>query len=320
MRPDRPLLGIALMAGFCVLAPLGDAISKLLTASTAIAVIVLARFAAQALLLGPLALAAGRPFAVPPHLRAAFYARTALHVAGLATMFAALRHLPLADAIAIAFVMPFLLLLLGWRFLGEAVGPARLGACAVGFAGTLMVVQPAFAEVGAAALLPLGVAVIFALFILVTRQLARAVDPVALQALSGGLAMAVLAPALALAAGAGWVEVAVPSARDAALLAATGATGAVAHLAMTLSLRFAPATTLAPLQYLEIPVAAAFGLAIFGDFPDGLALAGIGVTLAAGLFVVWRERRSLAASPTPPRATPPMPAPAPPGAASPRAR
>jgi drug/metabolite transporter (DMT)-like permease len=73
-------------------------------------------------------------------------------------MFAALRHLPLADAIAIAFVMPFLLLLLGRTVLGETVGPRRLAACAVGFAGTLLVIQPSFAAVGWAALLPLGVA------------------------------------------------------------------------------------------------------------------------------------------------------------------
>jgi drug/metabolite transporter (DMT)-like permease len=75
---------------------------------------------------------------------------------GIALMFASLRYLPLADAVAIAFVMPFIMLLLGWFYLGEEVGPRRLGACAVGFIGTLMVVQPSFAEVGWPALLPLA--------------------------------------------------------------------------------------------------------------------------------------------------------------------
>jgi hypothetical protein len=71
-------------------------------------------------------------------------------------MFASLRYLPLADAVAIAFVMPFIMLLLGWFYLGEEVGPRRFGACIVGFIGTLMVVQPSFAEVGWPALLPLA--------------------------------------------------------------------------------------------------------------------------------------------------------------------
>jgi drug/metabolite transporter (DMT)-like permease len=44
------------------------------------------------------------------------------------------------------------------------------------------------------------------------------------------------------------------------------------------------------MQYLEIPVAAALGWAIFSDFPNGMALTGICVTVAAGLYIVFRER------------------------------
>ena len=59
---------------------------------------------------------------------------------------------------------------------------------------------------------------------------------------------------------------------------------------MTWSLRYAPSATLAPMQYLEIPVATLFGWAIFRDLPDGLAALGIGITVAAGLYVILRER------------------------------
>ena len=130
--------------------------------------------------------------------------RTLLHIAAVAAFFAALRFLPLADAVAIAFVMPFLLLLLGRLVLEEEVGARRLAACAVGFLGTLLVIQPSFAAVGAPALLPLVVAVLFALFMLVTRQIARDADPVALQAASGAMATVVLVPLVALADGRGW--------------------------------------------------------------------------------------------------------------------
>jgi len=59
---------------------------------------------------------------------------------------------------------------------------------------------------------------------------------------------------------------------------------------MTWSLRYAPAATLAPMQYLEIPVATLFGWLIFGQLPNTLASIGIAVTMAAGLYVILRER------------------------------
>jgi drug/metabolite transporter (DMT)-like permease len=74
------------------------------------------------------------------------------------------------------------------------------------------------------------------------------------------------------------------------LLALLGLVGTSAHLAVTWALRLAPAATIAPIQYLEIPFATLFGLVIFGELPNGLAAAGIVVTIAAGLYVVHRER------------------------------
>jgi drug/metabolite transporter (DMT)-like permease len=60
---------------------------------------------------------------------------------------------------------------------------------------------------------------------------------------------------------------------------------------MTYALRFAPSATLAPLHYLEIVSAVLFGYLIFGDFPNRLALTGIAIILASGLYVIYRERQ-----------------------------
>lgn len=303
MTADRPLLGIVLMLGFCVLAPLADSIAKLLSDSLTVAELLLVRFGVQAMLLWPLARAARLPLLWRPRVTALVLVRTALHMAGLGLMFAALRHLPLADAIAIAFVMPFILLILGRVLLDEEVGTRRIAACLLGFAGTLCVVQPSFAEVGPPALLPLGVALAFALFMLVTRRIARETDPVALQCSSGWMALAVLVPFAVLAPDEPFAGVA-PA--DAWLVAALGLVGTAGHLLMSWSLRFAPAATLAPMQYLEIPVATLFGWLIFRDFPDGLALFGIAVTIGAGLYIVARERRvSRSGLPPGPPAAPP---------------
>ena len=76
------------------------------------------------------------------------------------------------------------------------------------------------------------------------------------------------------------------------LLALLGIFGTAAHLVITFALRFAPSSTLAPMQYLELPFATLIGWPIFGDLPDGLAALGIAVTVAAGLYVIHRERRS----------------------------
>ena len=258
---DRPVLGVMLMLGFCAMAPLGDASAKALGATMTLGQLLLVRFAIQAAVLAPVIVATGGTFRMNGRLLRLTAIRTVLHIIGIGAMFTALQFLPLADAIAIAFVMPFIMLLLGRFALGEEVGRRRIAACAVGFTGTLMVVQPSFAEVGAPALLPLLVAVIFALFMLVTRQMAKEVDPISLQAVSGAMAT-VLLGGLVLGLGDAvpkgfamkW-----PDGAEWALLLAVGLLGTVAHLLMTWSLRFAPSATLAPMQYLEIPFATVVG-------------------------------------------------------------
>ncbi|QIE57117.1 DMT family transporter [Pikeienuella piscinae] len=302
MATDRPLLGVLLMLGFCALAPMGDSMAKLLGATIPLLQLLLVRFAIQAALLAPLVLAGGGMRLSNRVLRLSAL-RTALHISGIGAMFASLRFLPLADAVAIAFVMPFILLLLGRFFLDEEVGPRRLSACAVGFLGTMLVVQPSFTEVGAPALLPLVVAVVFALFMLVTRRIAKEADPLALQFVSGLMASGVLALAWAVLGGLHPdLDVVWPAGREVALLVAIGVLGTVAHLLMTWSLRFAPSATLAPMQYLEIPFATLIGWLVFRDLPDGLAALGIAVTVGAGLYIIYREQMTARAltRPAPP--------------------
>ncbi len=284
---DRPVLGILLMLGFCLLAPLGDALVKLL-GSVPVLMILMIRYGVQALI-APVLLLSGRPLGMTPRILRLTALRTLLHVTAFAIFVTALRYLPLADAIAIAYVMPFILLILGSTFLGEEVGPRRIAACAVGFIGTLMVIQPSFAEVGPPALLPVVVAVLFAVFMLVTRRIAKEADPFALQGVSGVMATLLLTVIWLLPLDHAQVQLVAPEAGQWVLLIAAGLLGTGAHLLMTASLRFAPSATLAPMQYLEIPFATAIGWAIFSDLPNTLAGAGIAVTVGAGLYILWRE-------------------------------
>jgi drug/metabolite transporter (DMT)-like permease len=291
MTHDRPFLGILLMLGFCVLAPLGDSMAKILGVDVPLGMLVFVRFSVQAVILLPLVWLTGQSMRLPAGTLKFVILRTLLHITGISLMFSALQYLPLADAIAIAFVMPFIMLILGHYVLAEEVGRHRMLACAVGFIGTLLVIQPNFVEVGWPALLPLGVAVVFALFMLVTRKIAKQIDAVPLQAISGLQASAVILPFLLLFPNQPALGVMMPYGNMALMLFALGAVGTFAHLLMTWSLRFAPSATLAPMQYLEIPIGTFIGLLVFGDLPNGLAAIGIIITVAAGLYIIVREQR-----------------------------
>ena len=221
--------------------------------------------------------------------------RSMVNIAGSAAMYAALRYLPLADALAIAFVYPFIMLLMGWTLLKEQVGIRRLLACSVGFIGTLLIIQPSFAAVGLPALLPLLVAFLFASVVLLTRQIAKDYDPVSLQSVSGLTSGLILMVIWALAGGSDIPDLrfTVPTTDQMITLLMVGVLGTLAHLAMSYAVRFAPSATLAPMQYVELPVATVIGWAMFGELPNGMATAGILITIIAGLAVILFEHKAV---------------------------
>jgi len=298
MIADRPALGISLMLGFCMTAPLGDALAKILSETVPVMQLLLVRFGTQAVVLLPIVWFANIQWRVNGPVLWLVFIRSILHIIGIGSMFISLYYLPLADAVAIAFVMPFIILLLGKFILSEEVGPRRLTACLVGFTGTMMVIQPSFVAIGWPALWPLVVAFSFSLFMLVTRQIAKAVDPIGLQAISGVIACAILVPPLILFQDKGIQPISLiwPTFTQFWILGAIGILGTSAHLLMTWALRLAPSATLAPMQYLEIPVATLLGWLIFADLPNRLATVGIIVTIVAGLYIILKERAIARAS------------------------
>ena len=300
MISDRPLIGLLFVFAFCLLAPLGDALVKVVGMGAPLMVLLLSRFVFQAVSLAPVVLLSGRKFPTDRRIFGLICLRSLFHILGIGMMFTALRLLPLADAIAIVFVFPFILLFLGRFVLGEGVGRDRIIACVLGFGGCLLVIKPSFAEVGIVALLPVAVAFAFSTFMLITRSIAKECDPISLQATSGGISTAMLLVVWLLVwLGAGHpapydLTIMLPaSERIAWLLLAIGALGTAGHLCMTIALRFAPSATLAPLQYVEIPIATFLGWLFFGELPDGLAALGIMITTGAGVFVVMSERQTL---------------------------
>lgn len=287
---DRTLTGVALMLGFVVTAPLIDVASKLAAGTLPVGEVTAARFVVQGAIMLPLAL--GHGLALPRGLWGAVGLRALLLVLSTFAFVSAIDVMPLADALAIVYVMPFILLILGRVVFGERVGRHRLGACVIGFLGCLLVIQPSLAAFGAMALWPLGTAVAFAGYMVVTQRLAGRLHAVPMQLHTSLMGAALCLPVLWLADGSGIaaLDPVCPEGRAWLWLVGTGAASAVAHLLMTLALRFAPSATLAPLNYLELVSAVVLGLLVFGDFPNRLTWAGIAVIVGSGLYVIARER------------------------------
>ena len=167
--PGRPLLGIALMLAAMAMVPAMDGIAKALSARYAVLAIVWARYFFHFALLAPLVVArfGARAF-VPAHLGLQVV-RGGLLTAATGLYFAALAHMPMADALAVFFVTPLITVLLSGLLLGETVGRRRWLAVAVGFAGACLIIRPGFGALTWPALLALASGVFYALYMIATR-------------------------------------------------------------------------------------------------------------------------------------------------------
>lgn len=290
--PDRILPGVVLMLAFCVLAPLLDVSAKLASASIPVAQIVTARFVVQGGLMLPIILAMGITLHLTPRALGLISLRALFLILSTFSFVAAISVMPVADALAIAFVEPFILLILGRVLFRDEVGPRRIAASVVGFAGALLVIQPSLAAFGLVALWPLGTAFFFAFYMLSTRQVPGFMHPVAMQFHTSWTGVVMCLPVMVLAEGTALADFdpVMPQGHAWLWLFGVGFWAALSHMCMTYALKFAPSATLAPLHYLEIVAAVALGYWIFGDFPNALTWAGIAVITASGLYIIYRER------------------------------
>lgn len=293
MSNDRVLPGIALMLLFCLLAPLLDVSAKLAAESgIPVGEITTARFVVQGVLMVPVVLLMRCPLRLDRRGLGLLVLRSALLIGATFSFIAAIRVMPLADALAIAFVEPFILLLASHFILGDHVGPRRIAACILGFGGAVLVIQPSISLFGPVALWPLGTAFSFALYMLVTRALAPAVHPVAMQFHTSWIGLALCLPVVLIFARGPVADLTLvmPAGVQWLWLLGVGFWAATSHMSMTMALSLAPAATLASFHYSELIVATALGYLIFGDLPNGMALAGIAVITVSGLYLIHRER------------------------------
>ena len=289
------------MVGFCILAPLLDASSKLATDAIPVGQITAARFVFQGLCMVPVFLLMRLDWRASRRDLVLLAARAFCLMLSTYSFVAAVQYMPIADAIAIVFVMPFMLMFLGKVIFGDPIGARRIYASAVGFAGALLVIQPSLQNYGLVALFPLGCALAFSFYEMATQAMSNRVHPVTMQLHTSIAGSLLCLPILWLAHGSGLAEFdpVMPDALNWLWLFGVGFWAAVSHLCMTVAMKYAPAATLAPLHYLELPMAVFLGFAIWGDFPNALTWAGIVLIVGSGLYIISHEHRSSQRHPMP---------------------
>jgi drug/metabolite transporter (DMT)-like permease len=200
--------------------------------------------------------------------------------------FSAIAMIPLAEMTAISFTVPLFLTVLAMIFLGERIHWYRWTALGMGFAGVLIIVAPQLSDahggaLGAAVALLSAVTAAFALMFL--RRMSGREDALAIT-FWFFLTATVCSAATAL-----FGDWRLPDDGQRLLLLATGVLGALGQVVMTYSYRYAEASLVAPLDYVNMLVAVAIGYYLFGEVPHVATWIGAPLIIAAGVIILWRE-------------------------------
>lgn len=205
--------------------------------------------------------------------------------AGSATMFiAGVSFVPLADAVALTFVAPFIVTVMGALILREPVGLRRWVAVTIGFVGTLIVIRPGMGVMHPAAFLVLGAAALFAFRQILSRYLAATDNVVTTVAYTAIVSAALLTFPLP------WVWVTPETWTEIALLCSMAVLAALAETLVIKSLQIAQTVAVAPIQYTILIWSTFYGFVVFGDFPDSWTWLGAAIIVATGVYTIHRER------------------------------
>lgn len=292
-RQSELTFGLLMMFLSVILSPIVDIFSKLAATTIPPAEVTAARFIFQALFALPMMALRGQWGSWSLRRSGVHAIRAGFLTLSMISFVTTLQVMEVADAIAIFFVEPIMLTILSSIFLKETIGWRRYTACAVGFFGAMLIIQPSFEEVGFVALLPVVTALCVAFYVMITRIVSHSEDAWPMQFQTGIWGIIICLAMLAIGRGSGSpiIDPVAPDGTAMLYLLGVGATAAAAGILTVYAYRSAPASTLAPLQYFEIVSATIFGWLVFDNFPDLIKWVGILIIIASGLYIIWREQR-----------------------------
>ena len=288
--------GMVLMIVAMLTLPIMDGIAKVLAVNYDVSAgqTTFGRFLVQAIIMAGIIIVVHGVRALMPSQLMMNLLRGAIMSLAVMIFFATLRYMPIADALAVFFLEPFILTILSVIILKEKVGWRRRIAVLFGFIGAMFIVQPSYQVFGLVSLMPICTAFLFAVYLILTRQMASKDNPLTMQFASGVGGVITLGVVVSLATIFGLEDFASPNIPEFGirwgLIFAIGALAAFGHLVVVLAFRLASASTLAPFQYLEIVTGTIIGYWLFGDFPNALKWFGIAIIISSGIYLFVRER------------------------------
>jgi drug/metabolite transporter (DMT)-like permease len=231
------------------------------------------------------------------------YLRGGLLFLAYLSFYLGIAALPIANNVAIAMSGPLFITIFGALLLGDRVGPRRIAAVIVGFAGVLLVVRPGTQVFEPASLLPLGCALSYAMAQIISRKLG---DTTSSSVMSFHAMLVYLAAAalLGLATGDGrflafehptlgfllrawrW-----PDIEGWALMSATAVVSTIGFYCLSQAYRIAEPQVVAPFEYTAMLWGLLWGYVVWRNVPDGASLAGIALIIGSGLYILYRESR-----------------------------
>jgi len=281
IRADRVSLGISItvVGGLCF--AIQDAGIKWLSAEIAVLQILFLRSLFGLVFLGASTRITAETISLKVHRPWLLAARSGINIVSWVLFFTSLKYLQLATAVALFFSFPLFLAIISVPLLGETVGIRRISAIVVGFAGVLLITNPA-AGLSMPALMMLGAAFGWAIVASLTRILGENENTTTL------LFYTLLGFAVLLAIPQFWLW---QSIELHAYLMIVGIAffGVIAQFAVTKAYAIASPSLIAPFEYTALIWSAILGYLVWNDIPDLYAIVGAFLIIASGIYIIHRE-------------------------------
>lgn len=281
----RPLMAVLFMCLACTFFPVMNGLVKLLSHRYSSEQVVWARTFGHLILVLLVLLPRYGPDIVKTQRPGLQILRSCMLLASTTLYFAAIKFVSIAQASAISFIAPLLVMVLAGPMLKEKVTPARAMGVAVGFIGVLVVVRPGSALFQPASLLIVVSSLCYAIYQLLTRRVAGTDRPetsVVYSALVGSVLMSLVVPF-------SWTT---PTGLvDCLLLGSLGALGASGHYCLARAMTYAPANFVSPFNYWQMIGSVAVGYLMFADIPDFFTWLGTALIISAGLYAGFKSNK-----------------------------
>lgn len=283
---QKPLYGVLLILCAGLLLASHDGVSKYLTHTYPLIMVIWMRYFVQTLVMLLLFLPRMR-WAIVRTRRPWLQLLRAISLLSISVLFiGGLRYIPLAEATAVMFLAPLIVTVLSALLLHEKVSKGQWIAVSVGFLGVLFIVRPGGALFTPAILLPVCASFCFAVYQLITRRLSSTDHAVTSNFLSGLFGTVILT---ALLPGHYRLDVAHV---DLLFMLLLGVLAMTAHMLLTMALKYSTAATLAPFTYGQIIFAGLVGYLAFATLPDAWSMLGVLIISCSGLAVAYLQHHA----------------------------